>query len=70
MVALQKALALLTEKYGELDNIKFCLGNTEGMSPENVEVEILRLAEGIQSGEFSPQAKFPEDRLKETVINT
>ena len=65
---LQKALALLNEKYGEIDNIKFRLGDAKGMSPGSVQADILRLAEGICSGEFAPQKSFPEDKLEHAKI--
>ena len=68
MVQLTRALALLQEKLGELDNIKLMLNGTDGKKPEDVEREILRLAEGIHSGEFAPRASLGESALMNAEI--
>lgn len=69
MEHLQTALKLLQEKFGEFDNVKFCLGHTDGMTSEAVEAEILRVAQGIASGEFPIRASLQEDALKGARIN-
>lgn len=68
MVQLQTALTLLQEKFGEFDNVKFCLGDTDGMTSEAVEGEILRVAQGISSGEFPARVSLQENALKAAKI--
>lgn len=69
MAQLQDALTLLQQRLGELDNIKLMLGPTDGKQAEDVEAEILRLAEGIHSGEYAPQATIGESALKNAQIS-
>jgi len=68
MSDLQTALDLLKSKYGEFDNIKLLLGAGEGMSKASIEADILRIADGIVSGEFAPQASFAEDNFAQMKV--
>lgn len=68
MTDLHTALTLLQESFGELDNIKLMLNDTDGKKPEDVEREILRLARGIRSGEYAPQKTIGESALKNAVV--
>ena len=68
MVSLQSALTLLQGNLGELDNVKFMLGSTDGKGPDAVESEALRLARGIASGEYKSQHSLRESALKASKI--
>jgi len=69
MDSLQTALALLKEQFGEFDNIKLLLGAGAGMTPESVTAELLAVAQGVKSGEFTAQTNFPETALEQVVIS-
>lgn len=68
MTDLKTALALLQEQFGDLDNIKLMLNDTDGKKREDVEREILRLAQGIRNGEYTPQATLGEAALMNAEI--
>jgi hypothetical protein len=66
---LHAALGLLTETYGELDNIKLLLGGGEGMTSDSVATELFEIAHGIKSGEFVAVDSYPEPALRDMVIS-
>lgn len=68
MTTLQTALDLLKSKLGEFDNFKLLLGSGSPMSADSVPDELLRLAQGIESGEIQPQQSFDESAFEHATI--
>lgn len=65
---LQKALGLLSEQFGEFDNIKLMLGGGKTMTRDIVSSELLNLAEKLTSGEIvrggmADESKFCEQNM-------
>jgi len=65
---LEEALGILCKEYGDLDNVKFLLGDGEGMSVESVAEELLSLAQQTANGTLKPVEHFAERTLASATI--
>lgn len=68
MSALQSALDLLQEQFGEFDNVKFRLTPHAGEDPNLVAQEILQVAQDIKAGKYVAAIDYPEPCLDGMTI--
>ena len=68
MSALQSALDLLQEQFGEFDNVKFRLTPRAGEDSELVAQELLQVAQDIKAGKYIAATDYPEPCLDGMVI--
>lgn len=68
MDGLKTYIAVLTERYGSIENMKFLLGFRSGLTKQLVDAELLKVADAIKAGKCIPSSKFPEPGLNNSPI--
>lgn len=68
MDGLKNYNAVLTERFGTIDNMKFLLGTNDGISKEDVANQLQLVADALNHGSCVPSSNFAEPGINDQPL--